>query len=77
MPSVIIDRNHCKGCELCISPCPQNVLRMSKTIGEKGYFYAELFDPSRCIGCCICAIICPDIAIKVKTNGTVFTLFEY
>ncbi len=77
MPGVIIDKNHCKGCELCISACPQKILEMSKTIGVKGYFYAELGDPSRCIGCRICAIICPDVAIEVKTNGTVYTLFEY
>jgi 2-oxoglutarate ferredoxin oxidoreductase subunit delta len=77
MPGVLIDKNHCKGCELCVKSCPQEILRMSKLISVKGYFYAEMFDSSRCIGCRICAITCPDAAIEVITNGTAYTLFEY
>ncbi|HKK21689.1 MAG TPA: 4Fe-4S binding protein [candidate division Zixibacteria bacterium] len=77
MPGVTIDKNHCKGCELCVRACPQQVLAMSRKIGLKGYFYAELFDSSRCIGCRICAITCPDAAIEVHTHGTTFTLFDY
>jgi len=77
MPGVVIDKNHCKGCELCVKSCPQHILRMSKQISVKGYFYAEMFDSSRCIGCKICAITCPDAAIEVVTNGTLYSLFEY
>jgi 2-oxoglutarate ferredoxin oxidoreductase subunit delta len=77
MPGVLIDKNHCKGCELCVKSCPQKILQMSKQISVKGYFYAETFDSSRCIGCKICAITCPDAAIEVVTNGTVYSLFEY
>ncbi len=77
MPGVTIDKNHCKGCELCVKACPQEILAMSKRIGIKGYFYAELVDSSRCIGCRICAITCPDAAIEVHTHGTIFTLFDY
>ena len=77
MPGVIIDKNHCKGCEMCVKACPQKVLAMSKQIGIKGYFYAELVDSSRCIGCKICAITCPDVAIEVHAHGTSFALFEY
>jgi 2-oxoglutarate ferredoxin oxidoreductase subunit delta len=77
MPGVTIDKNHCKGCEMCVKACPQQILEMSKQIGVKGYFYAELKDASRCIGCRICAITCPDVAIEVHTHGTAFALFEY
>ena len=77
MPGVIIDKNHCKGCELCVKSCPQEILSMSKEITIRGYFYALVHDPSRCIGCRICAITCPDAAIEVNTQGTMFTLFEY
>ena len=77
MPTVIIDKNHCKGCELCVKACPMQVLSMSKDITVKGYFYAKLHDPSRCIGCRICAVCCPDVAIEVHTNGTVYALFDY
>jgi 2-oxoglutarate ferredoxin oxidoreductase subunit delta len=50
---------------------------MSKDITVRGYFYAQVHDPSRCIGCRICAITCPDVAIEVHTHGTVFNLFDY
>ncbi len=77
MPGVTIDKNHCKGCELCVKVCPQNILSMSKDITVKGYYYATVHDPSRCIGCRICAINCPDCAIEVNSHGTVYALFEY
>ncbi len=77
MPAVTIDKNHCKGCELCVKACPQQILSMSKDITVKGYFYAQVHDPSRCIGCMICAITCPDAAIEVRTAGQVYSLFDY
>lgn len=77
MPGVIVDKNHCKGCELCVRACPQGILKMSDEITVRGYFYAEVADPSRCIGCMICAITCPDVAIEVHTHGLHYSLFEY
>ena len=77
MPSIKVDKDHCKGCELCIKECPMGILSLSKEITIRGYFYARMHDPSRCIGCRICAVICPDVAITVNTNGTMFSLFEY
>ncbi len=73
----MIDKVHCKGCELCVKVCPMEILSMSKDITVRGYFYARMHDPSRCIGCRICAISCPDAAIEVITNGTMFELFKY
>jgi 2-oxoglutarate ferredoxin oxidoreductase subunit delta len=43
----------------------------------KGYFYAQVTDPSRCIGCRLCAIVCPDVAVEVYTNGLQYHLFPY
>lgn len=77
MPGVTIDKNHCKGCELCVKVCPQQILSMSKDITVRGYFYARVHDPSRCIGCKLCAVMCPDVAIEVNTHGTNFVLFDY
>jgi 2-oxoglutarate ferredoxin oxidoreductase subunit delta len=53
------------------------IISMSKEINLKGYFCAQLHEPTKCIGCQICAITCPDVAIKVLTHGTRFALFEY
>jgi len=77
MPGITVNKDHCKGCELCVKVCPQKILSMSKDITVKGYFYARMHDPSRCIGCSLCAVICPDVAITVHTQGTQFKLFEY
>ncbi|OYD16712.1 tungsten formylmethanofuran dehydrogenase [candidate division WOR-3 bacterium JGI_Cruoil_03_51_56] len=65
---VTIDKNRCKGCELCVHACPKHVLAMSKEINDKGYFYSEVVNPDDCIGCCFCAITCPDVAIEVAVG---------
>jgi 2-oxoglutarate ferredoxin oxidoreductase subunit delta len=63
---IVIDTERCKGCELCTSVCPQNVIHTSSAFNSKGYQPAELVDPlGACTGCAVCAIICPDIAITV------------
>jgi 2-oxoglutarate ferredoxin oxidoreductase subunit delta len=77
MPGIRIDKNYCKGCELCVRACPMQIIAMSKEINQKGYFCAVLKEPTHCIGCRICAITCPDAAIQVLTHGTQFALFQY
>jgi len=62
---VVIDELLCKGCELCISSCPQHVLALAKErLSSKGYHPAELVGLD-CTGCAICAVICPEVAITV------------
>ncbi len=77
MPNVTIERDRCKGCELCCHACPMQVLRMSQKINAKGYFYAEPALAHRCIGCRICAVTCPDVAIEVHVHGLRYSLFDY
>jgi 2-oxoglutarate ferredoxin oxidoreductase subunit delta len=56
---------HCKGCELCVISCPQDVLALDMDrLTPKGYHPAYLVAEG-CTGCAICAIICPDAAITV------------
>lgn len=65
--TIVIDEERCKGCELCTTVCPQDVIRMdSSTLNAKGYHPALLDDPDEaCTGCAICAVICPDVCITV------------
>lgn len=77
MPQVKIDSEVCKGCELCVQACPQQIIKMADKINTKGYFYAEVFEQPRCIGCMLCAIICPDVAIEVSVNAVQYNYFPY
>ncbi len=60
-----VSDEHCKGCELCVISCPQDVLALDMSrLTPKGYHPAYLAAEG-CTGCAICAIICPDAAITV------------
>lgn len=64
--TITIDENICKGCELCTSVCPKDLIRMGTNFSARGYRPATLVDPKgQCTGCLLCATICPDVAITV------------
>ena len=65
MPNVIIDKEICKGCGLCISVCPKKALSISKVQNSKGFFPAEVTYPEKCTSCAFCGLVCPDIAIQI------------
>ena len=73
----MIDRDLCKGCELCVNACPQRILAMGKEINARGYFFANVAEPKRCIGCRLCCITCPDMAIGMGVSGTMYHYFAY
>jgi 2-oxoglutarate ferredoxin oxidoreductase subunit delta len=60
-----LDEQYCKGCRLCVSVCPQEILEISSRLNERGYMPAEIIDMGRCTGCSMCAVICPDVCITV------------
>jgi 2-oxoglutarate ferredoxin oxidoreductase subunit delta len=74
---IVIDPDLCKGCELCVKACPQEILGMTSKINKKGYFYAEVVEQMRCIGCRLCCITCPDVAIQMRAHGTMYHYFRY
>lgn len=60
-----INEKYCKGCELCVSACPQSVMTLDMNrLTPKGYHPARL-SADGCTGCAICAIVCPEAAITV------------
>lgn len=61
---IVIDTEKCKGCEVCIPSCPQEVIGVSKNVNGKGYNYVETVN-DECTGCMNCAIVCPDGVITV------------
>ena len=60
-----IDREMCKGCELCITFCPKNLIVSSDKFNAGGYQPASFNDSIDCTGCAICALVCPEVAIEV------------
>ena len=61
-----IEENRCKGCELCTSVCPKEIIHMADYINSRGYRPAQLVDPDHeCTGCTLCALVCPDVVITV------------
>jgi 2-oxoglutarate ferredoxin oxidoreductase subunit delta len=64
---VTFNENICKGCQLCKSVCPKNIIVMAKDrINSKGYHPATVLEMDKCIGCMNCALMCPDCVITVE-----------
>jgi 2-oxoglutarate ferredoxin oxidoreductase subunit delta len=65
--TVVIEVDRCKGCELCVTICPQKVLHMTRDrFNARGYRPVQLADPQgQCTGCALCALICPDVVLTV------------
>ncbi len=63
--TIIVDTERCKGCGVCTTACPLNVLGMSTEVNSKGYNFAMMVEPDKCTGCSSCGIICPDSCITV------------
>jgi len=70
--SLILDKEHCVGCELCALICPREAIEIKtyeKKEGEKAKRPTINIDENKCSYCGICDAICPFGAIKVMLNG--------
>jgi len=63
--AIVVDKERCKGCEVCVDACPTNVISMTGEVNGKGYHFSFMANPDECTGCMNCAIVCPDGAITV------------
>lgn len=62
---IVVDRERCKGCAVCVSACPLQILALSNEVNSKGYRIAFDADPDKCTGCASCGVVCPDSCITV------------
>ena len=63
---IVVNRERCKGCNLCVVACPFHLLALAeKQVNKKGYHYAEQIRKDACNGCASCAVVCPDGCITV------------
>ena len=60
-----IDKDWCKGCQICINTCPKHLLILSEDLNKVGYHYAVHLKPDQCNGCGLCAQMCTDMAIQI------------
>lgn len=56
---LVINKNWCKGCGICVNFCPRKVLILEN---EK----VEIVDIDKCIECGQCELRCPDYAIYLR-----------
>ena len=59
---IMINRDWCKGCGICVQFCPTKVLELD------GREKVVAVRPEDCICCKICELRCPDLAIEVLTQ---------
>jgi len=65
MAKVIVLEERCKSCELCVSVCARQCLRISERHNQSGYFVVEFIGAEKCTGCGLCGEMCPDIAVQI------------
>jgi 2-oxoglutarate ferredoxin oxidoreductase subunit delta len=71
---LIINREWCKGCGICIAFCPREALYMDDS-------NKAVNDVEKCVACGICETFCPDFAIalvkrRLDTNAGDKTGFD-
>jgi len=66
---ITIDREKCKGCNLCIRACPVKILAEDTEMNGAGSYPAKISDMEKCIACGNCFEVCPDVCIEVYEIG--------
>lgn len=64
MGRIVLNRDRCKACYLCVEACPNKVLKMDEHVNNLGYYPVTVDNSKQCIGCAMCARVCPDMAIE-------------
>jgi len=63
--NVVIDRELCKGCLLCVRSCPVKVLEEDTQPNSSGLYPSKAAKTDKCIACGNCFEVCPDVCIEV------------
>ena len=62
---VVINRELCKGCYLCVRACPMHVQQKDTEPNSTGTYPSKFAHPEKCIACGNCYEVCPDVCIEV------------
>lgn len=60
---LVINRGWCKGCNICVAFCPQDVLELDS---DEKVVVARV---EACTYCGLCEVRCPDFAITLQDAG--------
>ena len=60
-----INRELCKGCQICMAFCSKAVIAPYSKVNVAGYLPVSPTNNEECTGCGVCAIVCPEVAIEV------------
>ena len=63
---IAINQAWCKGCYICVSVCPRDVLDIDREAWIHNHHPVLVRHPERCTACRNCELLCPDLAIAVE-----------
>ncbi|MBN2097671.1 MAG: 4Fe-4S dicluster domain-containing protein [Candidatus Omnitrophica bacterium] len=67
MAETKINRERCKGCQLCVAVCPQGLIVLDKSLNKRGA-QPVYFKGGKCTACGLCFQVCPECCIEVFNN---------
>lgn len=65
---VIVIRDRCKGCGICVSVCQTGVLELEGEKNNQGMQTPSVVHPENCLNCGLCEMFCPDFAIWATSD---------
>jgi len=66
---VVINREKCKGCYLCVRACPMKVLEKDTEPNSTGTYPSKPANLEKCIACGNCFEVCPDVCFQIFELG--------
>lgn len=69
MIDIHVDKDLCKGCNICIRFCPKGIFTKSNCRNANGMPLPGFSRTEQCVCCRLCERLCPDGAISVRKSG--------
>jgi len=65
--NVVINREECKGCGICMTWCKKKLIREDRSCLNKNVVHSAMIENmEECVGCLNCALMCPDSVISIE-----------